>query len=767
MNTVKAIAVVFAVVCALVTNASEKRWLGTDATGPTLASVDANWSPAGAPTSADDVVLDAGSNNNPMTWDLDNGVKSWTQSDYTGTVTFMTGKSVSYSGNTYTTYGVLQPDGSKSFAISGDLTLSSGIWTHEATPGMTSTSTGYNLYKQGTGVYRLQVSVGGNCTIGPGASLDVSEKGFKVVTGNYSGPGYGGIGLSGAVACHGGMGARSDAGGVDRTKCYGSVARPQTIGSARDSTGGGHVTPVNYSVSGGGIFIHARTISGSGSVSASSGTITNYGPGGGGRVAIWIDDGGFSDFSVDNVTANAGNGHALSTAGTVFLWAMNDAAFGARLIVRGHTSVNTTQSNYRYTCTPISEANTNDMPALTAIVISDGANLAVDKDVELDVGTILASQTGTTKPRFTMFGGSLSVASGFQVDGFTFRVYDDDASIEVAGQGSMGVASGSSLVVDRPFTIDGSLLVAGTVSHTKVGVSSTNIIDLTVSGDMNIASGGVVDVANLGWGLKLGPGAGTEANVGGVHAGTVPGSDKHAYGSPIHPIDHGSGGYNASGGGVAKLVVGGTLTLDGGIRAHSSDNTYSGGGSGGSVWITAGELSGAGNIVARGASYTGSGAQPSGGGSGGRVSVCQTIGNKLPSEWDVEISVAGGSSTGGSASAGGTIYWEKASDGAGHGILTTGSGNATIAPELPAGAEPNELSCATLSVGSGNALYLTDDMTVGDFSLPATSTIYLNGHKLTVRNPEKSKSLSVRGTVVAGVGGEIAWPQHGLIIYFR
>ncbi|MBQ2630734.1 MAG: hypothetical protein IJG13_13755 [Kiritimatiellae bacterium] len=783
--SIKNIVAALALAISLAANAAEKRWLGTDATSPTLASVAANWDPAGAPTADDDVVLDAGSNNNPMTWDLDNGVASWTQSDYTGTVTFKTGKTASYSSNTYTAYGVTQADGSKSFTISGNLTLSSGTWTHAATPAMTSTSAGDNLYKQGTGVYRLQVSVGGNCTIGSGAAIDVTAKGFTGAN-SYYGPGY-----ASNMASHGGMGSYQSVGGFGRAQCYGSVARPQTIGTARSSIGGGNVqlevagaltldggvlaksgTTANYSGSGGGIFIHARSISGSGIVSASSGTVSNLDPGGGGRVAIWVDEGDFSNFPVDNVTANAGNGHALSTAGTVFLWAKSDATFGARLIVRGNASVTTTQANYRYSCTPISVANTNDMPALTAIVLSNGANLAIDKGVSLDVGTIQASQTGTAKPRFTMFGGSLVVPDGFMVDGFNFRVYDDGASIDVAGQGSMSLASENSLVIDRPFAIDGSLFVTGTVTHTQVSATSTNILDLTVSGDMEIVASGLIDVSAKGFPSKSGPGGATAEGMGGVHAGMVPGSSKHAYGSIVCPTNHGSGGGMVNGGGVVKLTVGGTFTLDGTIRAYASNNNGGGNGSGGSVWVTAGELAGAGSIDAKGGSY-GLHATVSplagAGGTGGRISIWQTVGNKARSEWAVTTTIAGGSSNGGTTSAAGTFYWQKALDGVGGGTVSTGAGSETAAPEVPSSsfAEPNELSGATLSVGSGNFLFVTDDITVGDFRLPAASTVCLDGHVLTVTNPAKRKSQSVLGTIAGGTIDDIVWPQRGFMLFFR
>ena len=787
-NIITALAVV---AFALVAGAAEKHWLGTDATNPTLASVAANWSPAGAPTDMDDVVLDAGSNNNNMTWDLDNGVNSWTQSDYTGTVTFKTGVSATYSGNTYTAYGETLADGTKAFTVRNNVTLSSGAWTHEATPAMTSTGAGLALYKNGTGVYRLVVIVGGDFRIAATAALDVTAKGFNNKY-SYGGPGYGNDNLGGPFACHGGIGscgassAGPAGGGSNVARCYGSIAMPLTIGSARSSTGGGSVQlevggdmvlegdvlaksgpAANYSGSGGSIYIHAKTLSGRGTVSASSGA-SSY-PGGGGRVAIWINKGNFTTFSPDRVTANAASGDKLSTPGTVFLWALSDADFGARLYVRGNATIETSQVNYRYTCTPISAANTNELPArLKAVVLSDGANLGVGNDVALGIDSVTASQSSTAKPRLTMFGGSLSVPDGFMVDGYSLLVYGEDASVDVEAHGTMGLASSNSIVIDRPFSVDGSLFVTGTVSHSLVSVASTNILDLSVSGDMEVASGGMIDVSNCGWGPKLGPGAGTEAGVGGVYAGTVPGSGKHAYGNPILPLDHGSGGYSARGGGVAKLTVDGTFTLNGMIRAYSSNNNNSGGGSGGSVWITAGELAASGgSIDAKGASYAGTAAQPGGGGSGGRVSICQTVGGKTRSEWGVSITVAGGSSTGGTTSGGGTVYWEKASDGEGHGTLSTSGGNAVAAPELPSSTEADPQALADVKLSVGNVLRLSGDMTVGDFSLPKTSTIYLNGHTLTVASPANRRTQSVLGTVDTGDGGKIVWPQHGMMLLFR
>ncbi|MBN2451204.1 MAG: RHS repeat protein, partial [Lentisphaeria bacterium] len=129
-----------------------------------------------------------------------------------------------------------------------------------------------------------------------------------------------------------------------------------------------------------------------------------------------------------------------------------------------------------------------------------------------------------------------------------------------------------------------------------------------------------------GWGAwgTIGHGAGH----GGAGGGQAPGYGL-AYGSADEPVDLGSaggglqdGGLGGAGGGAIRLVVTGTLTLDGRISANAtapSGAWYPGGGAGGSIWITADRLSGAGVLQANGSAgglYT-----TGGGGGGGRIAV--------------------------------------------------------------------------------------------------------------------------------------------------
>ena len=69
--------------------------------------------------------------------------------------------------------------------------------------------------------------------------------------------------------------------------------------------------------------------------------------------------------------------------------------------------------------------------------------------------------------------------------------------------------------------------------------------------------------------------------------------------------------------------------------------------------------------------------------------------------------------------------------------------------------------------GKNGEVSLGADATVKDFNLPIGSTINLDGHTLTVTNPERRKSQSVLGTIAGGTIDDIVWPQRGFMLFFR
>jgi len=113
--------------------------------------------------------------------------------------------------------------------------------------------------------------------------------------------------------------------------------------------------------------------------------------------------------------------------------------------------------------------------------------------------------------------------------------------------------------------------------------------------------------------------------VGGA-SGNVPGGA--SYGSASQPVDFGSGGGfgsgsvvpGSAGGGAMRLHVGGVLEVDGELTAGGGPGIQdnSGGGSGGSIWVSAGTLSGVGLVEASGGAGQ---LDYGGGGAGGRIAL--------------------------------------------------------------------------------------------------------------------------------------------------
>jgi hypothetical protein len=201
---------------------------------------------------------------------------------------------------------------------------------------------------------------------------------------------------------------------------------------------------------------------------------------------------------------------------------------------------------------------------------------------------------------------------------------------------------GYDIIVDGcTVTIDGvhefanmDIINNGVVTH-SVGVAG---FDLSVTGDLTIASGGSItsdgkgygnsgpgggDAVNTGYGWVYGGGGGYGGMGGDGRNGTTGGA---AYGSITEPTELGSGGGSTggTGGGSIRLTVGGTLTVDGALTCNGADGTVGGsgtvmggGGSGGSIYITASILTGTGVISANG----GLGTVYGGGGGGGRIAV--------------------------------------------------------------------------------------------------------------------------------------------------
>jgi hypothetical protein len=165
--------------------------------------------------------------------------------------------------------------------------------------------------------------------------------------------------------------------------------------------------------------------------------------------------------------------------------------------------------------------------------------------------------------------------------------------------------------------------------------AGTGSMDLTLTGDLHVASGSRVSANGLGYPAQTGPGAPTFCgNLPGAGYGGAGGADStgcsHSgttYGSADQPTDLGSGGADSAGGGAIRLTLA-NLTLDAGASVSADGAhavTYSGG-SGGSIWLHCSSLRGQGSVSADGASAV---YAASGGSGGGRIAI-STCDPQLP-----------------------------------------------------------------------------------------------------------------------------------------
>jgi len=163
---------------------------------------------------------------------------------------------------------------------------------------------------------------------------------------------------------------------------------------------------------------------------------------------------------------------------------------------------------------------------------------------------------------------------------------------------------------------------------------------LTVAGNATVQAGCGIIADGAGYPAGKGPGAGRSTSTssgyvssgggyggnGGSSGGTEPVPGGVNYGSATQPTAPGSGGgaysttyFGGAGGGGVHLNVTGTLQVDGRISAAggAAISPNFGGGSSGSIWLTAATLAGAGVISANGGAGNGLG----GGGAGGRIAL--------------------------------------------------------------------------------------------------------------------------------------------------
>ena len=700
--------------CAATASAATLYWKG-----PGNANAVANWcadaeltvAAAAVPADGDDIVLGAGAGN--MTWNLNDVTPgSWTQTaDYAGTVTFNTGRK---NGMTTTLYGVTDDNGeTRVFRVTGNCSIQGGKWTHASQPTFKNL-TGKVAYTGGYGVYHIIAEIGGNMSIGSAVVITADGKGFPT---GYKGPAGSGGNCS---ASHAGYGGKK----TDTVAApYGFFRAPKTIGSSSGNSVGGGCIEISvtgslaiesgasftaigaaadyYVGAGGSISIMAGSISGAASFSARGATPNkSYPGGGGGRISIILTGEGsdFSSFTGTYTThhrTGTANGTEDGSGGTTYLETKAQGVGGGTLIVDGVTRGWKSRTFAKGTPVRSEEAA---FP-LSKIVLRDDALVIFNGNVTIpaEVQSLAEVYADSSANILRVNGVVATLPANAAISGYTLSATSGSTiKLGSEGTGTLTLSGTGKLSVEGATDFQGALVVAsgGEVTHAAGG---SYRIDLNVSRNVTVEAGGRITATGKGYATQSGIGGSGAGNIPGLHAGRLRNiSGKvHCYGSVRKPITCGSGGYcaGAYGGGAVKLVAGGAFVNNGSVEANGFGPVDYYSGSGGSVWITASTISGAGSFSANGGRVISKGAQAGGGtGSGGRVSLWLTNPSADFSSVTGIISAYGGDNAAGTidesyVGGAGTIYMKSGSQAENEGTLIIRSArNTTYPTEFVAGA---------------------------------------------------------------------------------
>jgi hypothetical protein len=603
--------------------------------------------------------------------------------------------------------GTLEQLNTAQLSFSSASILSGGIITHAA-----------NAL---TRVAVVNIKTAGDFDLQAGATITANRLGYAGGTsyGIGAGPGGGGEGdfKSGAGGGHGGNGG-SGAGGTAGGTKYDVATNPGDLGSGGGGCGNGCGRV--GSVGGGAILISVGgTLNLNGEMGA-DGAATSQGGGAGGAVNITANDlagqgvvhadggdgvsggggggGGLIAVAVSGVDASSLDLHANPGAGTGggmngeagLIYADTPGGPTHRLTVGDpRLALNWSRIAFSHATTQLGEL------VFSGTATIEGGTLALDPSVPLAV------PSGDT----LMFsGGAISNLNLIVRGGGIFA----QANIQPLSLLSVEVDAG------------------GVLTHLPNAAARTSVLNLDVSGDFNLLSGGLVVVDGLGYSgapggqVGVGPGGGGTGGHkhggGGGHGGAggagADGSPAGGiYDSAFFPSDLGSQGGGSSsaaggaGGGGVILKVGGTLTLDGVVSAVGgrgySDSYYGtggGGGAGGTIVVSAANLAGSGAIRADGGR---GGASGGAGGGGGRIALSYGAKTATPT-----LSVAGGIGQG--AGAAGTILDNSQLVGFSNATSTPTAGLTQMQANLSAGQNLSETVAAqTLDFSGGTSTGVT------------------------------------------------------------
>jgi hypothetical protein len=306
--------------------------------------------------------------------------------------------------------------------------------------------------------------------------------------------------------------------------------------------------------------------------------------------------------------------------------------------------------------------------------------------------------------------------------------------------GSVVIGPNGSLAIDSYVR---TVIIGNAGATAAVGRVATlylDTLDVQTTGTLTAKGNGFIDMFTKWSYPAWGPGFAWNSNHGASHGGmggyggVVAGALAPPYGSITGPATLGSGA--TSDGGGAVVIVGNAVNVDGLITADGDASVNLGGGSGGSVRITAGTLSGAGEISARGGARRTT--QPGkGSGGGGRISVRLT---ESADTGSVRFYAHGGNLS--NYGAAGTLYVRAFEDSeTGGRVVYDNNGYATLTNSFSVFPGEDDLPKARVVVtNAGTRVNLSADARCQELTLDAGVVFNLNGRTL------QTDRLTIDGT---------------------
>lgn len=453
--------------------------------------------------------------------------------------------------------------------------------------------------------------------------------------------GSGGTGYNNSGGTYNG----GNGGGVLRINLSGTLSNDGLI-----SADGGRGAVYDTGGAGGSVWVSAQTLqrSVSGVGFSAKGAYGYYAGGGGGRIAL--ENGAVTGWAIDPATVHAYGGAAAT--GSAYYGGPGTILYRSATQASGHLLVHS-PTNYR--------SGFSD----TIIVPSTFDHVTLIGDSHVDTTQLQLTGTLSLQNSSTLDMTSLQ-ANTLDMSGAT-RLYGADVLASQATLQSSAIATLQNLDAGQ-LDMTGTTILTGWAPHTG-GVYPLYVI----AGTLSLGASARIHVDGLGYLGSYSAGNGARARTDGnvttnasYQTGGSHGGYGGQYGSTVaqqfgdlhQPVTAGSGGtgYNNSsgtynggnGGGVLRLDVAGTLTLDGVVSANGGRGAVNDtGGAGGSVWINAGTLA---------TTRSGSRVQANGaygyyaGGGGGRVALYY---NAL-SGWSVNAATV--QANGGAAATGANSY---------------------------------------------------------------------------------------------------------------